>query len=118
MSKDRINLDFSSISTSNTKLIEKQPEKKEEKVLSRNLPSNIIVALDRGERKYLFKDLVNLTGEEFLEWAARVYPVGDKNLNPRDFDSRTNKIKAFETILRFHDNAFLSSKRDDKIVNQ
>lgn len=80
-------------------------------------PLGVNIALDvkdqDGTPKVLLKDLAYLTGEEFLIWAARVFPVLDqKDANPRHFDSRSAKAAAFDQILRFHTNSIFHIKKE------
>lgn len=73
----------------------------------------INIALEPEPGSVILKDLAELTGEEFLVWASRVFPVlSQSKSNPRDFDSRTAKAAAFEQILRFHTNSIFFSKKD------
>lgn len=80
-------------------------------------PLGISVAIEPEDGKYVFKDLAECSGEEFLLWASRVFPVLEvEKANPRDFDTRSSKSKAFEQILRFHTNSIFHVRKDGKAL--
>ncbi len=114
MSKD-LDLDFKEMAPPKTVVKElSKDEKGQPPKLDNAKPLNISIALEPEPGKVVLKDLAELTGEEFLMWAARVFPVLDQSAaNPRDFDTRQDKARAFEQILRFHSNSIFHTKKTE-----
>lgn len=77
-------------------------------------PTGYIVGTKVAEDgKFIPIDLADLNGEEFLKWAASVYP-GQLTDNPKEYDSRINKVRVIENIIKFHELGFMSSKRPNQ----
>ncbi len=76
--------------------------------------SGYIVAIGPDkEGKYSSKDIAELTGKEFIDWAKGVYPMepqSDKDIEL--FNGRAPKIRALENIIRFHEQGLMTSKRN------
>ena len=119
MSKPKLDLDFSDVTTPPANQVAapapapKQEAKKVE--LKEAKPSGYIIAIDdREPGAYRFKDLDDLTGEEFLTFATRVFPAIDVDSNPRDFDTKMARKRAFDQILRFHQSSLFHSPKEGK----
>jgi hypothetical protein len=110
MSKD-LDLDFKDVVAPKvvTK-VENQPVTQPPK-LDNAKPLGINIALQEGS-KVLLKDLAELSGDEFLTWVRRVFPVLDMNtIQLKDFETRQDKSRAFDQILRFHSNSIFNVKK-------
>lgn len=123
MSKPKVDLDFSEISSTTKAQIATpvaEEKSKEKKVIAEKeiKPSGFVITFDGPEPGTLYsKDLDDCTGEEFLTFAHRVFPMIDSESNPRDFDSKVAKKRAFEQILRFHQNSLFNLKKEGKGYN-
>ena len=117
MNKD-LDLDFSSeiSKAKKTEAPPPVPQATAPSVKEEVKPLNINIALevlDGESPRLILKDLADLTGEEFLLWASRVFPVLDqKEANPRHFDTRSSKAAAFDQILRFHTTSIFHVKKE------
>ncbi len=120
MSKNPLSFDFSEVAKAkqlpaSEKAVEEQAISSLPKPIQ---PLGINVAVEiyddaGGGPRLLLKDLAHLTGEEFLTWVAKVYPVINiKETNANDFETRTAKARAFEQILLFHSTSIFPVKKE------
>lgn len=118
----KIDLDFSEMTKPVTAQItppsapkDTKPVQKTEGKPEEVKPSGYVVALDGvDDGSYQFKDLVDLSGEEFVRFAKRVFPMLDVGANPRDFDTPVAKKRAFDQILRFHKADLFHAKKEEE----
>lgn len=118
----KIELDFSEMTKPVTAQITPPTEPQEKKTVLKAdgkpeevKPSGYVIALDGPEdQSYQFKDLVDLSGEEFIRFAQRVFPMLDVGANPRDFDTPVAKKRAFDQILRFHKADLFHAKKEEE----
>lgn len=116
MTKEPLDLDLNEISKSEAATppppVAPEIQKTEVKPLNINIALEIFDGSGGGPRLIL-KDLGDLTGEEFLLWSKRVFPVLDhKDTNPRHYDNRSQKATAFEHILKFHTHSIFRVKKE------
>jgi len=73
------------------------PKKKKPKTHQKTGINLTIKTLDG---KFISRDLAECTAEEFLDWAKGVYPM--VTAEPAMFESRVNRMRAFNQIQRYH----------------
>lgn len=102
------NLDFDDISG---KKVSAPKEPKKPKKPSKK--TNIVLSIPTNQpRTWIDKDLTDCTGEEFVLWASRVYPVNLKE-EAELLDKEPMRLKAFKKILYYHTHSpFQRGKKD------
>lgn len=100
MGKDKLNFDFDDIVGEKT-TIKSVPPPIEKKKKPTNL-SGITLSVPTEEAgKYLSKDMLACTNEEFITWAKAVYP-GMEDIKPEEVTSQKTRLGFFKAIQRFH----------------
>ena len=100
-----LDFDFSDIK-GNKEVVEKTtppplPKKKEETKKS----GTVLTFRKQGCDSWISKDLTDCTAEEFVMWAAEVFP---QPLEPKNFTTELKRIQGFNDILSFHNTEFLN----------
>jgi len=109
--KKPLNLDFDDVAKPDKKKTKKKTAKKPEK--KENTLSGIILTIPAGDKKFLQKDLVECTAEEFLEWAAFCYP-DTKRVTAADFETISARKRAFKQALQYHLGLMTPDERNAK----
>lgn len=109
----KLDFDFSDIS-GNQEIAPLAPEKKlKQKKLIKNQTGIVLpIPCDKG---YINKDIADCTSEEFVAWAAEVYP---EPLPANKFQKVITRLNAFHDILKFHVKPlFPISKEEEKLLH-
>lgn len=109
--KKALDLDFGDIAGGSKKTLQKtdevktkgsakpRPKPKPEKKPPREAKDAYMLSIPEG-RGYIFKDVRDCTGEQFLKWAKSVHPSVSRPAE--DFDDEAVRIEAFKQIYKFH----------------
>ena len=111
-----IDLDFSEITGKPTVVTEPAKAAAPKEPAKPKPIADIAIALGGGE--YIFKDVADCTGAEFLAFAYRVFPLKEGSVQAKDFDTREARARAFEQIRRYHENGLFNARKGEKsLVN-
>ena len=111
-----LDFDFSDIS-GKQELTELTPEKKqqEQKQVKAKAAGITLTFLDETGSHFVGKDIADCTSEEFVRWAAGVYP---SPLPIDKFKKLPTRMAAFRDILKFHVRPlFPTEKEQEKLVH-
>lgn len=108
--KKKLDFDFSGISGEH-KTVTPKKVKKTAKQITSDKKSNIVLSL-LVEGREIGKDLNDVTGEEFAQWASRVYP--GELPEPDKLDKVDTRKRVFKQILHYHVNSPFWMGKDKK----
>lgn len=106
--KSSVDLDFGDITSPAKKKI---PKKEEKKKKEESKLSGLMLSIPVAHDKFLVKDLVECTPEEFLSWASFVYPDTSR-VKAEDFRTISARKAAFKQALAYHINLMTKEEKD------
>lgn len=98
----KVDFDFSGISGEKRKKTVEKPVKKKETIVTGADDTKRGITLSfKTETGWDHKDIADVTPEEFLSWAAGVYPA-EINVSREKLEKTTTRVTIFKKILHYH----------------